>query len=91
MATESTENTERLKTEKIPVLKPIERQVELCHTEFNPGCLNVFQLNFFSLRSLRLCGEICFSVDSVDSVAIMFLRPKEKAPPVEAGPFGVLR
>jgi len=32
-----------------------------------------------------------FSVFSVDSVAIMFLRLKEKAPPVEAGPFRVLR
>jgi hypothetical protein len=56
MATESTENTERLKSKKIPVLKTIERQVELCRTEFNPGRLNVFfNLNFFSafFASLR--------------------------------------
>jgi hypothetical protein len=43
MATESTENTEKLKA-KNPVLKPIERQVELCRSEFNPGCLSVFSI-----------------------------------------------
>jgi hypothetical protein len=37
------------------VLKPVERQVEFCCTEFNLGCLSVFQLKFFSafFASLR--------------------------------------